>query len=133
MRSRRNVVYGLLLAAVVLVMWGAGEHRSLAGGGSSNGSPTPTPSPYPTPSIATVTSLCVAKNTDLVLYKWNFVSPYLLCYNRDAHTSGVGLWRETSSGFTHISGAGGVFDAKWLVHLGVPSNTATALVSGLHS
>ena len=133
MKSRRNVIYGLLVAAMLLMIWGVGEHRFLAGGGFSNGSPTPTPSPYPTPSVATVTSLCVAKNTDLVLYKWNFVSPYLLCYNRDAHTSGVGLWEESSSGFTLIRGAGGVFDANYLVTLGVPNSTATALVSGLHS
>jgi hypothetical protein len=118
-----------LVVAVVLVLWGVGEHQSLAG--VSNPSPMPAPSLYPTPSIATVSSLCNGRNT--VLGQWNFVRPYLLCYNHSLNSEGVQLFMESSTGFTRIRGAGGVFDANKLVRLGVPSSTATALVSGLHS
>jgi len=129
-RNRHNLVYGLLITAVLLVMWSAGEHRSLASGQGNFGSPTPTPSPYPTPSISTVTSLCTGQGT--VLGKWNFVSPYLLCYNQSTQSGGVALLLESSSGFSLVRGAGGIFDANKLVRLGVPSSVATALVSGLH-
>jgi hypothetical protein len=108
-------------------MWGVGEGQSLAG---PNPSPVPTPSQYPTPSIAIASSLCNGRNT--VLAQWNFVSPYLLCYNYSLHSEGVQLFLESSSGFTRIKGAGGVFDANYLVRQGVPSSTAAALVSGLH-
>ena len=90
---------------------------------------------YPTPSIATIKHVCT--HHDMVLGRWSFVSPYLLCYNYDEYTEGVGLYKEsgpaTNGSFRHIFGTGGEMNADFLIEAGVPSNTARALVSGLHS
>jgi len=68
--------------------------------------------------------------------QWNFVSPYLLCYSYDEHTKGVGLLKESGprpkGSFRLVGGTGGVMDADYLIEVDVPSNTANALVSGLH-
>jgi len=91
----------------------------------------PTSGNYPAPSLLMVKSLCSGPNS--VLSKWNFVSPYLLCYNNAGQSEGVALFMDSSTGFTLLRHAGGVFDADYLIRQGVPSSTATALVAGLHS
>ncbi|MBV8163057.1 MAG: hypothetical protein JOZ91_02200 [Candidatus Eremiobacteraeota bacterium] len=101
---------------------------------SSNQTP---PIAYQTPSLATVTQLCIGRGNDLALGAWNFVSPYLLCYNYDKYTGGVGLYKASGPGpkgsFRFIFGGGGAIDVPLLVETGVPSATANALVSGLHT
>jgi hypothetical protein len=69
----------------------------------------------------------------MTLGLWNYVKPYLLCYNSDQYTEGVALFLKGSSNtFTVVQQGGGTYSASYLQDLGVPPATANKLVSGLH-
>ena len=136
MRMNRWMALMLVLASVAFTMslLARGSHQADAGSSTTAvATPSPTPTVYPTPTLAQVQTLC--NNADLTVYKWNFVSPYVLCYIADNYTNSVFLYQAQGAlpgTFVRIRSAGGAFTASHLVSLGVPSTTAATLTSGLH-
>jgi hypothetical protein len=93
------------------------------------------PSATPTqPPASVVASICITSGSDLTVDRWNFVSPYLLCFVSDANTgSGILFARTANGSFSQISHGGGDITVTNLKAYGVPASVATSLKSGLHT
>ena len=142
MRLRRVVGVSILLTAVAaLALLIAATKVGPASNSFAAASSSPTPIVSSVPALtpfrvtrALVSSLCTGNGT--TLGQWNYVSPWLLCYNADRYTEGVALYYLNSSNdaFTIVQRGGGEYDVRYLENpLGVPAATAKRLVAGLHS
>lgn len=95
-----------------------------------------TPLTLPTPiqpSPSAVARACIPPGVDYKVDKWNFVSPYLLCFVSDAKSGTAKLLKRIPTGsFSFVSHGGGDITVTALKAYGVPPNVARSLESGLH-
>ena len=121
----KGFVVIFLMSAIFTVATLSQQLRPVAAGAAT---PTPTPPP-----ASVVTQVCVPSQTDSVVAKWNFISPYLVCIVEDNYTGNGKAYKQNTDGtFSPLFHGGGDLTVARLVSAGVPNGTAKSLVAGLH-